>query len=273
MSTFTVQTTGTLVQVVAKSRLTKSELRTLLQKSGFEVQTGDAGNKEELVRGPLDTARKAAAEGDDSQHRALLDFTRFFVVALSPNDRRLLPALNAALTSNGFDLHMEPTGGFDDEVTCRILPMEPGAVALEPEITALEVELQGRGYTVAAAAYRDAVDCHADLRFSPANSAIRAVMESLVTELAVDHAGYVRPPHTNTGREAIKRLIDAQSGSKTTTLGQPLPLGDGGEMLRGIWSILHTNGCHPGTSDAQESRLRIQLVTGLAQFLLRHFPA
>jgi predicted HAD superfamily Cof-like phosphohydrolase len=45
MSTFTVKTTGTLIDAVTKSTLTKPELRTLLQRSGFEVQAGDVITK------------------------------------------------------------------------------------------------------------------------------------------------------------------------------------------------------------------------------------
>jgi hypothetical protein len=43
-------------------------------------------------------------------------------------------------------------------------------------------------------------------------------------------------------------------------------------LLQGLWMIAHTNGPNPGQSDAGEARLRMQLITGTAQFLLNHFP-
>jgi hypothetical protein len=52
-----------------------------------------------------------------------------------------------------------------------------------------------------------------------------------------------------------------------------LPEDDGGMLLRGLWKLSHTHGSHPGQSDADEARFRIQVITATARFLLGHFPA
>lgn len=275
MSNFTARTTGALVGAAPRSGLTKSNLATLLQQTGWEVTVSDSINKEELVRKPLDAARRRAAAGNEAEHRMLIDFTCRFVEAMRPRDRdEMIEELRSAFSSIGYELDIKARDQFDETVTCRLLPTEPGATPLEPEITALEAELSKRGYTTACERYRDAVDNLVDLKFSDANSALRAALESLVTELAVDHTMYVKPPQANTGMSAIKALSDMGTTKQgPSDPGLPLPKDEGGEMLHGIWSILHANGSHPGSSDAQEARLRLQLVTGLAQFLLRHFPS
>ena len=56
--------------------------------------------------------------------------------------------------------------------------------------------------------------------------------------------------------------------------GGHLPEDDGGLLLRGLWKLSHTNGWHPGQSDPDEARFRMQVITAtIARFLLNHFPA
>lgn len=97
------------------------------------------------------------------------------------------------------------------------------------------------------------------------------MIESLVKHLAVEHTGYTDTGKANQGFKAISTLY-IQGGEPPAAQGQPLPEKDGGRMLHGIWQILHT-GAHPGLSDADEARIRMQLCTALARFLLKHFPA
>jgi hypothetical protein len=47
---------------------------------------------------------------------------------------------------------------------------------------------------------------------------------------------------------------------------------DGGLLLRGLWQLSHTRGSHPGRSDADEARFRMQVITAAARFLRKHFP-
>jgi hypothetical protein len=101
---------------------------------------------------------------------------------------------------------------------------------------------------------------------------LRNMLESLIKSLAMDHAGYVDTGKANQGGQAIKHLY-VQGAQPPATIGDPLPERDGGGMLQGVWDILHSNGPHPGLSDADETRIRMQLGTALARFLLKHFPA
>ena len=144
-----------------------------------------------------------------------------------------------------------------------ILPTDASPVPLAPEISALEAELSTRGYTSVLNHYRQAVDGFTNHKYESANGDLRTTLEDLVTRLAEDHAGYQRQPHASQGGAAINRMI--QSGR--------LPEDDGGLLLRGLWRLSHTNGSHPGQSDADESRFRMQVITATARMLLRRFPA
>jgi hypothetical protein len=103
---------------------------------------------------------------------------------------------------------------------------------------------------------------YADLNTS-ANGDLRTALEDLVTRLAEDRAGYARQPQANQGYAAIRHLI--QTGH--------LPEGDGGMLLLGLWKLSHTNGPHPGQSDGDEARFRLQVITATARFLLKHLSA
>ena len=143
-----------------------------------------------------------------------------------------------------------------------ILPTDAAPVPLGPEISALEAELSARGYTSVLNHYLQAVDGFTNHKYESANGDLRTTLEDLVTRLAEDHAGYLRQAHASQGAAAINHMI--QSGH--------LPENDGGLLLRGLWKLSHTNGSHPGQSDADESRFRMQVITATARFLLRHFP-
>jgi hypothetical protein len=43
-------------------------------------------------------------------------------------------------------------------------------------------------------------------------------------------------------------------------------------MLSGLWKMTHTKGSHPGTSNADETRFRVQVITATARLLLHRFP-
>jgi len=151
----------------------------------------------------------------------------------------------------------------------QLLPTDPTPVPLPQEITALEAELTARGYTIALNHYQHAVDGLVNQKYESANGDLRAALEDLVTRLAEDHTGYQRvldkktgQPRANQGGLAIAHLVD----------GGHLAEADGGKLLQGLWAMTHTNGSHPGQSDAEESRFRMQVITGVARFLLKNFP-
>ncbi|MBP5907427.1 hypothetical protein F3K40_19195 [Streptomyces sp. LBUM 1478] len=270
MNLLSTKTLGVITEVANDS--SASELKNMLMISG--LSDGDPprpDNKYEIVRKPLLIARRAIQEaGEVEAHRDMLEFVRLLVESLRPFNRtEKLNALREALRSDGYELQTELNS--DRSLTCRILPSEPEAAPLAPEITALEAELTARGYTEALGHYQLAVKHFAEQDHPSSNSQLRAALESLIVHLAIDHTGYIDNTKASQGGLAIKTLY-VPGGKPPAVLGQPLPERDGGAMLQGIWDISHSNGSHPGLSDAQEARIRMQLITGLAQFLLRHFP-
>jgi hypothetical protein len=241
---------------------------------------GSSGpNAQELLRKPLLAAHQEAKDGNREAHDALLEIVRLGAerVAAWYRDVDALPlsALREALLTDGYELRMIvitwdlPWRG---NVEVQLLPVDPDAIPISTEITALEAELDSRGYTEAREHYRLAVKHFTEQDHPSANGQLRNMVESLVKHLAVDHAGYVDTGRSGQGGLAINTLYTA-GGQPPAVVGQPLPENDGGRMLHGIWNILHSNGPHPGLSDADEARLRMQLCTGLARFLLKHFPA
>jgi len=253
-----------------------SDLKTMLMTSGvWDGNPVAFSNKDELVRDRLLTAREAFRYGDDAQAlQDTLEFVRLLALELHSSIRSgheaKLGVLREALRSDGYELQT----GWDSNLasTCRLLPSEPEAAPLSPEITVLERELESRGYMEALGHYQQAVANFADQNHAASNGQLRSALESLIVNLAVDHTGYEKTDRANQGGAAIRSLY-VEDGRPPAVIGERLPERDGGAMLQGIWDISHPNGSHPGLSDAQEGRMRMQLITALAQFLLRHFPA
>jgi hypothetical protein len=269
VKTFSDPTIALLVQLgITKTR---TEIDLLLMRSDLvqfepERPPGTMPNKTDLLLGYLRQANTAAAAGDQVAHKGLLDFARRLpseVNQFLDNVKKLLADLSDALLADGYKLTMEPLGG------AVLLPTEPSAAPLPPEITALEAELNGRGYDVALNHYRQAVSNLLEHRYEAANASIRTALEELVTRLAIDYTGYVPrldsngKPTANQGGLAITHLVET---TKT------IPADDGGMMLRGLWKMSCTNGPHPGRSNADEARSRLQLVTATARILLGYFP-
>ncbi|MEU9046580.1 MULTISPECIES: hypothetical protein [unclassified Kitasatospora] len=269
MNTLSIRTLGLIIETAVDS-CSGTELKNMLMMT--ELGDGDPPkftSKAEMLRPALLRAQRSATQGDNANaHKALLEFVRLLVESLNPFYRDKLPALTEAMSGDGFELQITRN---NSKLTCRVLPNEPTVAPLNPEITALEAELKARGYTQALGHYQLAVKHFAEQDHASSNGQLRAALESLIVSLAVDHAGYTDNGKANQGGVAIKSLY-TPGGRPPAALGQPLPERDGGAMLQGIWDISHSNGSHPGLSDAQEARIRMQLITGLAQFLLRHFP-
>jgi len=276
MTTLSSRTVGFLVDV-AQEAFTRDELGTLLLRADlgqdrYLDRASGGTSKHGLVRGPLRGAQDLARRGDADAHRALLDFVRLIVEEAVPDPEerptRWFAQLREHLLGDGFELAWDEESTSDwrgsrRTVTYRILPTESGPIPLANEISALERDLQLRGYTVAANHYRQAVNNFGDHQYEAANGALRAMFEGLVMSLAKDQTGYVGQGTAGEGGCAINHII--RSGN--------LPERDGGTMLKGLWQMTHTNGPHPGQSTADESRTRMQLVTATARFLLNHFPA
>lgn len=271
MNTLSDPTLGLLIRVGAQ-KLTASHITTLMMDADIYRYGNRDDNKDELLRSRLVGARDAAQAGDPEAQRALLTFVRELVgrmvgLAVEPE---WFGDLQERLRADGLELQGAVSGkpGSSKRVY-QLLPTDPTPIELPQEITALEAELNARGYTTALNHYEQAVDGLVNQKYESANGDLRAAFEDLVTCLAEDRTGYRRvldkktgKPRANQGGEAIKHLAD----------GGHLPDNDGGKLLQGLWAMTHTNGSHPGQSGAEEARFRMQVVTGVARFLLKYFP-
>jgi hypothetical protein len=105
----------------------------------------------------------------------------------------------------------------DEDVRYELSPTDAGPVPLAVEISALEQELDSRGYSVALNQYRQAINAFGQHAYEAANSQLRATLEDLVVQIAVSHTGFVKPPNQGGGGQAIDRLkatsnLDARDG-------------------------------------------------------------
>jgi hypothetical protein len=267
-------TIGTLIE--AGQRLTADHLKTLLLKAGIHYRETKDPNKQELLRWRLLRARDDAYKGDETAARGLLTFATELVQHSVMNPEAAPPwfgELCDALLADGYELTWEGTptrtigSGYTTfvergNIRYRILPTDAAPVPLPEQINALEAELAARGYTGVLNHYRQAIDGFTNHKYESANGDLRTALEDLVTRLAEDHTGYQRRPGSSQGGAAIAHMVDDGY----------LSADGGGMLLRGLWKLSHTNGSHPGQSNADEARFRIQVITATARFLLRHFP-
>jgi hypothetical protein len=206
--------------------------------------------KDELVASTLYAAQAAVDTGDDNAEEGLKEFI-LLVAEKATGDyfARLLDAVRSA----GFDLHLA-----DGET--RLLPLDEPRAPLSQAITALESEFDRLGMDIAKNHYRQAVDSLVDGRSEASNGQMRAMLEAVVIHVATIK-GFVRTQQGDGGR-AIKYLVDE--------IGL-LPAKDGGDYIRGLWNITHSNGSHPGTSPAGEAYFRLQAMTSAARYLIDRF--
>lgn len=275
MRTLSMPTLGLLFEIAVELFDRGSELPALMMRSDL-WQPEYRGEIRQVVLNNLMGARARAEDWDDGQaHRSLLRCAQLIVEKRANHPRGVTQAqmheLREALLADGYELTWEPASLLPDEYTarCAILPTDAAPVPLAAEISALDAELTARGYATVLNLYRQAVDNFSSHKYESSNGALRTALEDLVTRLAEDN-GFVRlagpnpgQPRANQGTPAIAHLVG--SGS--------LPESEGGKFLSGLWSMIHTNGPHPGQSDADEARFRMQVVTAAARFLLKRFPA
>jgi hypothetical protein len=182
----------------------------LLGKSGiYELEgfdSSDLDNYEErsstkISQPPLQHAHQRAVGGDYDAHEALLEIIRLSVerIARPPEDNKVLE-LRESLLSDGYELQFDPAG----TRKCQLLPIDPDGIPVRAEIAALEAELDQRGYDEAKEHYLSAVRHFTEQVHSSANGQLRNMVESLVKNLAIDHAGYVDTGKANQGSQAIK---------------------------------------------------------------------
>ncbi|MFJ8273853.1 hypothetical protein ACIQ8G_26825 [Streptomyces sp. NPDC094154] len=276
MQTLSTRTLARMIKI--GKGLGNSDIFDLLMEANLWSKRIDKDDyRQEILRTALNDARDRAIEEDDTEaHQALLDFARSLVeFDLRSHLRNLVDDLAEALRSDGYelvdqpDIELDTPNGFRHKV--KILPFDASQAPLHEEMTALEHELSARGYTQALGHYQAALKHFSEQDHPSSNGQLRTALEDLIVNLAVDHTGYQNTGRANQGGLAIKKLY-VQGGTGPAVTGQPLPERDGGTLIQGVWDISHLNGSHPGLSDAQEARIRMQLLTGAMHFLLRHFP-
>jgi hypothetical protein len=280
VNTLTDSTIGRLI-TVASDHFAARQLKPMLLTAAVEQYAPrgrtqkEAPNKAELVRPRLLGAQKAAQRGDGRAHRALLDFTRMVFESVTDPDQPpdWFDELREALLADGYEVAWNqaeetvPGRNFNPpttriKLTYEILPTDAGPVPLAAEISALERELGLRGYSVALNHYRQAINAFLQHDYEAANSQLRAALEDLVVQLAASHTGFVKQPNQGSGGQAIVALKATNN----------LAARDGGDMLTSLWQMSHTGGSHPGTSNADEARFRMQVTTATARLLLHRFP-
>jgi hypothetical protein len=275
MSGLSEPTVGVLIE--GGLSLRESDLRTLLLKAGIYYRETRDDNKPHLIRWrPLRACDEALA-GDETAVRGLLTFAAELVQRTVPDPENSPPwfrALRDAFLADGYELTWdgEPPRieGSEDlrwrtpgSIRYKFLPTDAAPVPPGKEISALEAELATRGYTRVLNHYQQAVDGFTRHKFESANGDLRSTLEDLVTRLAEDHTGYQRTARASQGGAAITHMVQ----------GGHLSADDGGAMLQGRWKLTHTNGSHPGQSDADEARFRMQVITATSRFLLKRFPS
>ncbi|MEU1566011.1 hypothetical protein ABZ504_37380 [Streptomyces mirabilis] len=256
---------------IAKDLFSKAELEIVFMKAGLDgFIPSDPYTKAELLVRTVRDAQRRAADADLTARKALREFVRLIAERTAPSDQGDMSAafwqLREALRADGFDLVAEyesSEGKWDVPETnlagVRLLPLDEPRAPLSDEITALEHDFDRLGLTVARNCYRQAVDNLVEQRFEAANGQLRAMFEAVVVHAATAH-GFTTAQQ-GAGGQAIAYLIDQGL----------LPERDGGQFVRGLWQITHTNGPHPGTSDAGEARFRLQAVTGAVRYLIDRF--
>ena len=111
-----------------------------------------------------------------------------------------------------------------------------------PQVSALEMDLDGRGLQVAATHYRQAIANFVGGNFEAANGQLRSFLEALFRGMGVSNGAQV-----NVGADAavlhlrtVGHLDDAEC-----------------QFLRGLWAGSQDNGPHAGLSNEEEARFRL----------------
>lgn len=271
--TLSESTVGQLVLAAGERAYASLDAMLLRAGLGPEQYGYHGGDLEDRVQDRLLRARRRALENDREAHRSLITFVCTFLQQTVPDPyntpswfaelRELLLADGYQLTWDNWTESDSRWANYHKRPIYRLLPTDSGPVPLAGEISALERDLDVRGYAHTIERYRDAVENFTYHKYPDANGALRTALEALVMGLAKDHANFQGRGRAGEGRPAIDHLIKTEA----------LPKQDGGNMLLGLWEMIQTNGPHPGQSTADEARMRIQFVTATARFLLNHFES
>jgi hypothetical protein len=253
---------------IAITAFNAGDLNLLFVRAGLgEFAPGSAYGKSALVSAGITPALRAAYEGDEAASDGLNEFVRLVAERIAPRTPvdEIVPGtpfwrLREAARSDGFDLRADfSLRASPRRIDVRFLPLDEPAIPLSEEITALEADFIRLDMPVALNHYRQAVDNFVEQAFEAANGQLRAMLESVIINFAVAN-GFPRARQGDGGK-AIAYL--RENGY--------LPEREGGDFLRGLWWITHTNGPHPGTTTAGEVHFRMLTLTGAARYLVDRF--
>lgn len=265
VNTLSHPTLGLLIDLSTEAPFRNEHLWTVMLRCGFLRDVGAGGDIASVLANSVMSTHAAAKAGDAQAHRNLLLFARLIAEKRTNHpphiSEREESELFEALLADGYELSWE--GTTDYVKCCQLRPTDASPVPLAGEISALEWELGVRGYDVALNHYRQAVATY-DAHNESANSQLRTTLEELVMRLAEDHTTYSRP---------VGKAGDGGCAIRTLRGHQRLADSDGGVLLDGLWKMTHTNGSHPGRSDARETRFRLHVITATALLLLHRFSA
>ncbi|MEV0442973.1 hypothetical protein AB0I84_15730 [Streptomyces spectabilis] len=286
MTLLTDPTLGTLIELAVDSH-SRANLEVLLMKSDLARFSQGGYSKSDLMVGALYQARTAAGDGDEQAQRALLSFAKHVAAHVAPrtsNDQDpRFERVREALLADGYDAQYEYGSPVSPSLSAmelamlaecqgepprqitgvRLLPTDALPLPLGSEVSALEADLVGLGLDTAANHYRQAADNFTQHNFEASNGQLRSMLEAVVMHFAAQH-GFTSNGRAGQGGPAIRHLVEQTSA---------LPQRDGGSQLTGLWQMIHTNGPHPGQSNADEARVRMQLITATTRFLIAHFAA
>ena len=152
------------------------------------------------------------------------------------------PSLHQALQLDGFVFQID-----------RLVPSEPGPVALAPEISALEQAMQAQQLDVALQHYRQAVDSFTAGRLEACNGQLRSFLEALLIEL--DR----RSTNRNVGNPsaALQDLRDNGHLDQSEW-----------NMFRYFWHGIQDNGPHAGLTTKDEALYRLHVGTATGRYLV-----
>ncbi len=224
---------------IAISAFTAPDLNILFMRAGLgEFAPGSAYSKPALMSAGVTPALRAGSEGDEAAKDGLTELVRLVAQRVAPRfpEDEIAPGtpfwrLREAARYDGFDLRTEfSTDEPPRTIGVRLLPLDEPKMPLSEEITALEASFMRLGLTVALNHYRQAVKNFVEEESEAANGALRTMLESVIIHFAVAE-GFTQTKQGDGGK-AIAYLRD--NGH--------LPERDGGDFIRGLWWITHTNG-------------------------------
>ena len=145
-----------------------------------------------------------------------------------------------------------------DLVEGRIAPFLTPHVQPEVEQGLLEARLSSAGFEEPLNRFSQSVDNAARSQWESANGDIRTFLDSLCGELAARlYPGTGKPP---TGGAARQFLQDQGFLNKKEA-----------DLLKSLFSVLHGEGPHPGTSSSDDCHRRRLMVVSLANYYLDRF--